>query len=1176
MRILELNLMAFGPFEDLSIDLSRGNHGLHIIYGPNEAGKSSALRALQQVFYGIPVRSEDNFRFSHNKLRIGATICNNDGNILEFIRRKGKSKTLRAPDDNTVLEDTILTPFLNGVDADLFSTMFGIDHSDLVKGGKEIISGGGNLGQLIFAAGSGITNLRDIHAEFQNNADTLFKPAGKLPLINDIIRRIKENRKLIRDSQLASGVWEKHDQALQAALESKKEIEVQLAAARSEKNHMERIKNSLPIISQRNELLESLKPYISAILLPENFSKQRREHLSDFKIAENDQAHTTERIKQLEKERNRLKVSPLILQYADTIESLYRDLGGFGKAAKDRLQLHTRREMLHTEAKQILQTLREDLTIDDSDQVRLNKQQTMLIQEMGSRYERIIALIETNTNDIPSLTSEIHNINTRLSEMQNPRSTDELHHAIEQAVEYAPLEKQHLEELAEIELAESLLENELASQTYWNGSIRELERLKIPSLETVDVFENEFETANHFIQSKKNEIQQHGTDLTETIRKKEELNLNFTVPTESDLIQARKNRDSGWRIIASEIDQETATEKNKNINEFLQKYPQAENLRMAYEHSVVYADEISDRLRREADRVSTLAKLLSDKKDLEKKLTDQKKSLATQVNACEQLSERWNQQWSSAAISPASPKEMRAWIVKKNDITARFMEIRRRKSKSEILKAGIDDLMQKMSQSFTSLAGPPAAPYETLMDLVKRGKRIIKKENDLTEKRKTLENDKFQKQLLLAELKSKTEINEKELARWKQGWKQAVSPLGLDENALPAHAGSLIDEFKVFFDKLKEAGVIQKRISGIDRDAAAFQSRAFELIRIVANDLSGLPVEQAVMNLIACLKQSQTADSKKQTLEKQIDQANIHKNEAAKKITDTQIFLNAMCEEARCENYLELSNAERRSDIRRELESELNVLDSQLLKLSAGASIENFITESLAIEADSIDSRIDTLSENINILTNQKSTLDQAIGSERTELSKMNGSARAAVLAEETQTLLGSLEENVETYIRYKLAAAVLNQSIEKFRDKNQSPVLKKASAFFSKITGGSFEGIRAEFDDTGNPVIVGIRNGVNEIVHVSGMSEGTADQLYLSLRLAGLKTFLEKNDPIPFIVDDILIKFDNTRAIATLNALADLSDNTQIIFFTHNQHLVDLAKKNVDTTRLITHSLSS
>jgi len=88
MRILELHLRAIGPFTDLSLDLSAGDNGLHIIYGPNEAGKSSALRALSCLFFGFPTQLDDNFLHPYSSLRVGARICNDQNEQLEFLRRK--------------------------------------------------------------------------------------------------------------------------------------------------------------------------------------------------------------------------------------------------------------------------------------------------------------------------------------------------------------------------------------------------------------------------------------------------------------------------------------------------------------------------------------------------------------------------------------------------------------------------------------------------------------------------------------------------------------------------------------------------------------------------------------------------------------------------------------------------------------------------------------------------------------------------------------------------------------------------------------------------------------------------------------------------------------------------------------------------------------------------------
>jgi hypothetical protein len=74
--------------------------------------------------------------------------------------------------------------------------------------------------------------------------------------------------------------------------------------------------------------------------------------------------------------------------------------------------------------------------------------------------------------------------------------------------------------------------------------------------------------------------------------------------------------------------------------------------------------------------------------------------------------------------------------------------------------------------------------------------------------------------------------------------------------------------------------------------------------------------------------------------------------------------------------------------------------------------------------------------------------------------------------------------------------------------------------------------------------------------------------------QLEGLQDYLERNEPIPFIVDDILIKFDDDRAVPALGALEGLSEQTQVIFFTHHRHLLELDRKNVDASVLIEHTL--
>ena len=241
MKILSLDLIAYGPFTDKVIDLAAGAQGLHIVYGANEAGKSSALRALRHLLYGIPERSPDAFLHPFAKMRIGGALKSARSDVLEVVRRKGRGSTLRAADDKTAIEETELQCFLNGVDADLFATMFGIGYEELVRGGREILQGGGDLGRLIFAAGSGASNLGAVLDELQTDADTLFRPSGQKQKINEAVSRLKQHRLALKDSQLPGQEWARHDRALKTAQAQKTGVEEKLAAAQRKLNRLQRI-----------------------------------------------------------------------------------------------------------------------------------------------------------------------------------------------------------------------------------------------------------------------------------------------------------------------------------------------------------------------------------------------------------------------------------------------------------------------------------------------------------------------------------------------------------------------------------------------------------------------------------------------------------------------------------------------------------------------------------------------------------------------------------------------------------------------------------------------------------------------------------------------------------------------------------------------------------------------
>jgi uncharacterized protein YhaN len=87
-------------------------------------------------------------------------------------------------------------------------------------------------------------------------------------------------------------------------------------------------------------------------------------------------------------------------------------------------------------------------------------------------------------------------------------------------------------------------------------------------------------------------------------------------------------------------------------------------------------------------------------------------------------------------------------------------------------------------------------------------------------------------------------------------------------------------------------------------------------------------------------------------------------------------------------------------------------------------------------------------------------------------------------------------------------------------------------------------------------------------------MSDGTRDQLFFALRLAFIGDYCVQNGNCPVVLDDVLMAFDDARAVAALKALEWLAAQTQVLIFTHHAHHVELAKRALGETGFQLHQL--
>ncbi len=1164
MRINRMHLIAYGPFSDTTLDFAGRQAAFHLVYGPNEAGKSSALRALRNLLFGIPLRTPDSFRHPHPKLRIGAELVRRDGETLRFIRRKGLRKTLRGPDDRSPLAEDALASFLGNADRDLFEQMFAIDHQDLVQGGEEIIAGGGRVGQALFAAGAGLVHLQQLQQRLDETLETLFKPGGSKPRINRTTALLKEARQQQKEALLLAKTWQTHHNALQDAQARQAANRQRLVEHQKALASLERIHQALPLIARRREILDALPELADIPDLADDFEDRRRSTENTLTMSGNDVERARRLISDLQQKISLLAVPEALLQQASLVEELQHELGSFRKAMQDRPALEARRRTLSQQAATRLAQLGlADLTPDDP-RLLLTPAGISDIQDLAQTHERLKTRLEATRQRSRELESEKAAIEKEKQSRPMPRDVTALKAILQDALDAGPLEKQLSDTGRAWAEEHTALINRLQRQSLWSGPPEALETLPLPVRESIDRFEEQMNASLQHIERLREDLART-TDELAGIRTELRIIANgHDVPTEADLAEARRLRDTGWHLIRRQLEGHGNDEGARQA--FTGRFSKNASLADAFQSSLDQTDHLADRLRREAEQVSRKNMLEARQHQTEEKRHTLDRAIDAARTAHGALNEKWQILWTPAGIAPRSPAEMRGWLADMTAIRDRTGVLQGEQLKNEALVGQIDHWKSKLQDALAPVNLPGEEPLSKLID---RARREVASQEELGLRVERLDQTLRQLRREIMKSGAEKEALERDMQAWQDGWGRVVTTIGLPADARPAAALATIESIRETRTYQDEADVLQKRIQGIDRDADVFRRRVARLVGSLAPELSETSAEEAAVLLNAKLTEGRSQQSRLASLQQQLGSAREDQARARRQLEEARARMASLCRTARCAEPAELPAIERHARQRKALLQAKGETEDRLRHLSAGATVETFVREAAAVDPDSLAPEMARLEESIAVLEEERSVLDQTIGTARAELRRMDGRADAADHAEEAEHLLASLESLVEQYARTKIAAVLLARTIEQYREKHQGPLIERASALFRRMTREAFLGIRAEYDEKGHPVLVGIRTSPEEAVGIDGMSDGTADQLYLALRLASLERYLDRGEPLPFVVDDILLRFDDERALATLEVLMDLAARTQVIFFTHHRHLVTLAQGAFDATQI-------
>jgi len=1157
MRIDELNLAAFGPFTDRVLDF--GGAGLHIVYGPNEAGKSSALRGLKALLYGIDERTQDNFLHANEKLRIHGFLRTTDGHKLTFVRRKGRKNTLLTPDDE-VLDEQVLAPFLQGVTAELFETLFGIDHQALVQGGQEILEQKGEVGQALFSAAIGSHALHAVLAKLDEDADGLFRPRGSTQTINSALKSYAELSKEVRDRSLSSREWDEKRRALGRTTKELEKIQSELADNRIEVNRLQRIERVLPKLARRRELAQELE-LLGAnsdrpiIVLPDDFSDRRQKTVNALETAQAIVGKATPRLEGLQKQLEELSTNQGLLDQAENIEDLHARLGGHRKALQDRPHLEAEGQQLLTDAEFILKEIRPDLELKDIEELRPLLARRQAIAELGSKNALLNARVEQAESSLRETEKRLKVARKERDGIPESNSTDELHRAISAARKQGELDASIQSMRSDLSSLQAECAADLARLTLWEGELEDVSGLKLPNRENIHRFEEGYDELSKRFQRLEEKRGEVTDSLQDTSQRLDEIERVGEVPTEASLTDTRSERDAIWQLLrrqwvgGEDVSAEASVHQSEGT------------LPDAFESRLTDADEVSDRLRREADRVHALASLQAKQESGQRQAEEIAQQLEATNTEKVQLDADWQELWAPCLIVPRTPREMRVWLdefERLRDQVGQFILLRQKVSEHEQNRT---TYIQRLNEQLTGLEKPGSASEE-LETVLLECEALANQLDESKRKHDSLSKEVKDRAADVESLSEEHRLASEALEAWKTQWGGEMQSLGLRGETSPSEVDDFIENVRALFSKQGEAEKLRIRINAIDEDAVAFRGQVEAIVTTITPELGDLPADDAVMRLNSLLSENRSRQTKRQQIEEQIEQATQEIQDSKASIQTMTDRLDALCVEAKCDGHDQLEAAERRSADYLRIKAAIDSIEQEILETGEGVTIAELEAQADGVDPDILPGRITELKNKIDDeLEPRRTELAETKGREENELELMDGSDEAALLADQAQAVLASIRSDAESYVHVKLAGKILRDQIERYRRENQGPLVKRASEHFSALTLGSFEGLMTDFNEKDEPVLVGIRSG-GERVHVEGMSSGTRDQLYLALRLASLEKYMESAEPMPFIVDDVLVDFDDARSEAALNALAELAEKTQVIVFTHHSQVVEQSKQ--------------
>ncbi len=1145
MKLRTLELDKFGAFDTLRLNF-RLDAKLHVVYGPNEAGKSTALAAVGALLYGVPERTPFAFRFPGQELRIGAELVDRAGAALAVRRRKGRKNTLQG-DDGAVLPDDALELMLGSVGEDAFRRSFGLDAGALREGGEAMLRADGDVGATLLEAASGLRNLLDLRSDLEARADEIFgdrRAAHRL--FYQALDRHSAARKAIETKELRVDAWRRLNGEIEALGQKVEAMRAERRASEGEQARFGRLRRAAPVLRDIADAERCLADFADLPVFAPGVTDALAAALQDLRAAaEAEERASAEERRSVENAAG-IAVDQASLAEASAIEELFGASGGYANEKRDLPRVQA-------EADQYVAALERHaraLGLPDVEALETRRPTAAalaalrgLIAEGRKVQADADAKALRHARELKAIEAQRREREARPPAV-DPSGARETFAALGKIAERARKADKEREDLAE---EARRLGEKLARLDPPVADLDALASQPLPRDEDISRFEKAFDAALEGARIAAGRREAVENEMAGTMARLSTLAAGRPLATATRIDAARGEREDAWRPLRATL-----------LGAHDAPPPDALPDRVrGFERLTAEADRLADEASSDAGRLA--------KHGLEtQRLDEQTRAYAlAQAGEAEEAAKRgdieraWADLWQGVSARPRPPAQMRDWVGRVTEALGARDRLLQRRAAHEAEARDLAAVAPALGALAADLGLPP-------IDGLDVGRQADRVERRLDEAAKAFNASRATEaryaeacRLFAEAARDDAEAAER-FSAWRVRADTALATAGV-VGAITVEAGeAALDVWDKALSDGENLRDRARRVAGMRRNMEAFEAEARALAARCAPEAVDLPAGSTARRLNDRLSAARKSEAQRVEAARSVEAARRSLAETRERRSRADAALAEATASLPPDSDPSVLIARERE--RAELAETLRQKRRHLLDVADGVEEPRLLAEMQGFDPDAAAARIAELERE----NEDRERLENEHRAQRALMLQRREELEVGVGAEEAWQLRRNAEaELVETARRWavlKAASALLGGALDRHRAARRDPLMTRAGAIFALLTGNAFTGLDQAFGDDDELQLVGVRRS-GESVRVKALSEGTRDQLYLALRLAVIENYATRSEAPPFVGDDLFASFDDERTGAGLEALAAIGDRVQTILFTHHRHVADAAK---------------